>query len=230
MKTKYLQFFVVPLNAVCSEMRVTVLILLLLMMIVPGCTTAPVQAPIVPVQTVKDTIVLVQDADGNIGQITVTTKGGTRKLAAPNTLVEVTGSEESPSDPKEIGQTKIDSLFADSFKALPSEPVSFLLYFLYDSKELTPESKSHIPKILSLVNQREFCEISIIGHTDTTGSDEYNMRLSSARAKTVWDVLLSRGVRSGQMELRYHGKRDPLIPTGDNVKEPRNRRVEVVVK
>jgi outer membrane protein OmpA-like peptidoglycan-associated protein len=179
---------------------------------------------------VKDTIVLVHDADGNVGQITVTTKGGTTKLAAPNTAVEVTGSEESPSDAKEIGQIQINSLFADSSKALPSEPVSFLLYFLYDSKQLTPESKAHIAKVLSLVNQREFCEISIIGHTDTTGSDEYNMRLSSARAKTVWDALLSQGAHSGQMEIRYHGKRDPLVPTGDNVKEPLNRRVEVVVK
>jgi outer membrane protein OmpA-like peptidoglycan-associated protein len=83
---------------------------------------------------------------------------------------------------------------------------------------------------LSLVNKREFYEISIIGHTDTTGSDEYNMRLSSARAESVRDALLSHGIRSGVMELRYHGKRDPLIPTGDDVREPRNRRVEVIVK
>ena len=105
-----------------------------------------------------------------------------------------------------------------------------LFYFLNDSTELTAESKSHIPEVLSLVNKREFYEISIIGHTDTTGSDEYNMKLSSARAESVRDALLSHGIRSAKMELRYHGKRDPLIPTGDNVREPRNRRVEVIVK
>jgi outer membrane protein OmpA-like peptidoglycan-associated protein len=203
------------------------LFVLLAVLIISGCATVKDTVVLV---TVKDTVVLVQDADGKVGQLTVTTKGGAKTLTVQNTVVEVTGSGESPSDPKTIDQSQIDLLFADSVKALPLEPVSFLLYFLNNSTELTAMSKSHIPEVLSLFNNREFYEICIIGHTDTTGSDEYNMKLSSDRAKTVRDTLFSRGIRSDQMELRYHGKRDPLVPTGDNVMEPRNRRVEVVVK
>ena len=180
--------------------------------------------------TVKDTVVLVQDADGKVGQVTVTTRGGAKTLTVPSTMVEVTGVGKSPSDPKKIDQSRIDSLFTDSIKALPLEPVSFLLYFLNNSTKLTAESKSFIPEVLTLVNKRDFYEISIIGHTDTTGDDEYDMSLSSARAEAVRDILLSHGIRFGQMELRYYGKRDPVVPTGDNVREPRNRRVEVVVK
>jgi outer membrane protein OmpA-like peptidoglycan-associated protein len=203
------------------------LFVLLTALIISSCAT--VKEPVVLV-TVKDTIVLVQDADGKVGQITVTTKGGAKTLTAQNTVVEVTGSGESPSDPKTIDQSQIDSLFADSLKALPLEPVSFLLYFLNNSTELTAESKACIPEVLTLFNKREYYEISIIGHTDTTGTDEYNMGLSFARAKAVRDILLSRGIRSDQLELRYHGKRDPLVPTGDKVTEPRNRRVEIIVK
>ena len=195
-----------------------ILFVLLVLLIISGCAT------------VKDTIVLVHDADGKVGKITVTTKGGTQTLTVANTMVEVTGFEKSPSDPKRIDQSQIDLQFNHSMKALPAAPVSFLLYFLNDTSELTAESKSYIPEILSLVNKREFYEISIIGHTDTTGSDEYNIKLSAARAESVRDALLSHGIRSDKMELRYHGKRDPLIPTGDNVREPRNRRVEVIVK
>lgn len=194
------------------------LFVLLVLLIISGCAT------------VKDTVVLVQDADGKVGQLTVTTRGGAKTLTVPNTMVEVTGFGKSPSDPKKIDQTRIDSLFTDSIKALPLEPVRFLLYFLNNSTKLTTESKPLIPEILSLVDKRDFYEISIIGHTDTTGDDEYDMRLSSARSEAVRDVILSHGIRSGQMELRYYGKRDPVIPTGDNVREPRNRRVEVVVK
>ena len=194
------------------------LFVLLVLLIISGCAT------------VKDTVVLVQDADGKVGQLTVTTRGGAKTLTVPNTMVEVTGFEKSPSDPKKIDQSQVDSLFTDSIKALPLEPVRFLLYFLLDSTELTAESKSFIPEVLSLVNKREFYEISVIGHTDTSGSDEYNMRLSSARAEAVRDVLLSHGIRSGHMELSFHGKRQPIVPTGDNVREPRNRRVEVVVR
>jgi outer membrane protein OmpA-like peptidoglycan-associated protein len=193
-----------------------------------GCAT--VKDTPVKEATVKDTIVLVQDADGKVGKITVTTKGGAQTLTVANTMVEVTGFDESPSDPKKIDQNEIDSVFADSIKALPLAPISFLFYFLHNSVELTAESKAQIPELLSLVNKREYHEISIIGHTDTTGNDEYNMRLSSARAVAVRDALLSHGIRFGQMELSYYGKRDPVVPTGDNVREPRNRRVEVVVK
>jgi outer membrane protein OmpA-like peptidoglycan-associated protein len=195
-----------------------ILLVLLGLLLISGCAT------------VKDTVVLVHDADGKVGKLTVTTEGGAQTLTVANTMVEVTGSEKNPSDPKKIDQSRIDSLFTDSINALPTEPVSLLFYFLHDSTELTAESKSHIPEVLSLVNKREFYEISIIGHTDTTGSDEYNMRLSSARAESVRETLLSGGIRSGRIELIYHGKRDPIIPTGDNVREPRKRRVEVIVK
>jgi len=195
-----------------------ILLALLASLIISGCAT------------VKDSVVLVQDADGKIGQLIIATKGGSKTLTAPNTLVEVTGAEKSPSDPIQITQSQIDTIFGESIKALPPEPVIFLLYFLHASTEMTAESKSFIPEILTLVNKREFCEISIIGHTDTTGNDEYNMRLSSARAGAIRDALLAGGIRLGHIELRYHGKMDPFVPTGDNVSEPRNRVVEVVIK
>jgi outer membrane protein OmpA-like peptidoglycan-associated protein len=220
MKTNCSQFFIVPIRAACNEMRSNLinLFVLLVLLVISGCAT------------VKETVVLVPDADGKVGQVTVTTEGGSKTLTVPNTMVEVTGSGKSPSDPEKIDQSKIDSLFADSIKALPMEPVSFLLYFMHDSTEPTAESMFLIPEVLSSVNKREFYEISIIGHTDTTGSDEYNMKLSSTRAVAVRDILLSHGIRSDRMELSYFGKRDPLVPTRDQVRALRNRRVEVVVK
>ncbi len=180
--------------------------------------------------TVKDTVVLVQDDDGKVGKVTVTTKGGSKTLTAANMMVEVTRSGKSPSDPVEMDQRQIDSLFSDSIKALPLAPVSILLYFTSNTTELTTESKAYIPEVLSITKKRAFYEISIIGHTDTTGTDEYNMSLSLARAVAVRDIFVSHGIHPSKMELSYHGKRDPLIPTGDNTSEPRNRRVEVIVK
>jgi outer membrane protein OmpA-like peptidoglycan-associated protein len=190
----------------------------LLLLIMSGCAT------------VKDTVVLVQDDDGKVGKVTVTTKGGSKTLTAANMMVEVTRSGKSPSDPVEMDQRQIDSLFSDSIKALPLAPVSILLYFTSNTTELTTESKAYIPEVLSITKKRAFYEISIIGHTDTTGTDEYNMSLSLARAVAVRDIFVSHGIHPSKMELSYHGKRDPLIPTGDNIIEPRNRRVEVVVK
>jgi outer membrane protein OmpA-like peptidoglycan-associated protein len=195
-----------------------IILVLLMLLFTSGCAT------------VMDTVVLVQDADGKVGQLTVSNKGGAKTLTAVNTMVEVTGSEKSPSDPKQIDQSQINTLFAESINALPAEPVIFLFYFLHDSTDLVAESKSYIAEVVSAANKRAFYELSIVGHTDTTGTDEHNMRLSTARAEVVRDVLIDQGIRSDRINLRYHGKWDPIVPTGDNVSEPRNRVVEVVVK
>jgi len=197
---------------------IAILIALVVFFILSGCAT------------VKDTIVLVADPDGRVGRVTVTTKGGTSTLASPNTMIEVTGADEGPSAPREIDRKQIDSLFAGSIRALPREPDVFLLYFTHNSTELTAESKSQISEILSAVGKREFYELTLVGHTDTTGSDEYNMKLSNDRAGAVRDTLVRLGITKDRIELRYHGKQDLIVPTGDNVNEPRNRVVEVVVK
>jgi outer membrane protein OmpA-like peptidoglycan-associated protein len=209
-----------PARAACNDIWCS-LVVLLAMLVISGCT---------PKAVIKDTIVLLQDDDGKVGQVTVTTNGGAKTLTLPNTATEVTGIGESPSEPKKMDQNQIDSLFAYSRKALPPAPVSFQIYFFQNSTKLTAESKSVIPVILSLAKTREFYEISIIGHTDTTGSDKHNLKLSLARAKAVSNALVSYGFPPDVIEISYYGKSDPVIPTGDNVREPRNRRVEVIIK
>jgi outer membrane protein OmpA-like peptidoglycan-associated protein len=221
MKTEDTDFMIVPVKRAHIYIWRDLFVFLVLLML-SGCATA------------KDTIVLIQDADGKVGLITVTTKGGSKTLNAPDTMVEITGSGTHTSDPQKIDPIQIDSLFSDSRKALPKEPSTFVLYFLHDTTELTAKSKFQIPEVLSLIQELEnknlYYEITIVGHTDTTGDDEYNMKLSSVRAEAVRETLTSQGIRSDRMEMRYHGARDPAVRTGENVREPRNRRVEVVVK
>jgi len=209
------------MNTACRKIRGSLFVLLALTFL-SGCATP------------RETIVLLQDADGGVGSITVAAKGGTRTLNIPNAALEVTGSGERLPDPKGMDPGQIDLLFGSSMKSLPSEPMTFVFYFLHDTTELTARSKSQIPGLLSVIRDRDakrmFYEISIIGHTDATGDDETNMRLSYARSEMVRDVLLSHGIRSESMELRYHGAWDPAVQTGKNIREPLNRRVEVVVK
>ncbi len=197
---------------------VILLFVLYLLLSIAGCAT------------VKDTVILVPDADGKVGQITITTTDGSRTLSEANTVVKVSKTGKKLTDPYKIDQKQIEALFSESIRALPPAPISFLLYFPLNSSELTAESKAYVPQVLSIISVREYYEISIIGHTDTAGSDDLNMQLSADRAAAVRDLLVSYGIHSGRMELRYHGKREPLVPTGDNVREARNRRVEVVVK
>ncbi|MFN2435557.1 MAG: OmpA family protein [Desulfotignum sp.] len=73
-------------------------------------------------------------------------------------------------------------------------------------------------------------QVSIIGHTDTVGNEDTNKRLSLKRAETVRSLLIDAGISIEVIKIRAHGKNDPLVPTGPNVSEPRNRRVEIFVR
>ena len=72
-------------------------------------------------------------------------------------------------------------------------------------------------------------KILVVGHTDTSGSAKYNMRLSERRAKAVADALVGQGVNQGVLSVDWKGKTDLAVQTGDGVKEPLNRRATIDV-
>jgi outer membrane protein OmpA-like peptidoglycan-associated protein len=71
--------------------------------------------------------------------------------------------------------------------------------------------------------------ITATGHTDTSGSAEYNMGLSQRRANVVRDALMQNGVPAGAIVANGVGEQGLLVQTGDGVREPQNRRVEIAV-
>jgi outer membrane protein OmpA-like peptidoglycan-associated protein len=67
----------------------------------------------------------------------------------------------------------------------------------------------------------------VIGHTDSVGTLEANDALSLRRAATVRALLVTQGVAESSIEVAGRGEREPLVPVGDEVAEPKNRRVEI---
>jgi len=114
--------------------------------------------------------------------------------------------------------------------ALPKPPLRFILYFEHDSVNLTPESRGLLKNVLGTIRDRAPVDISVVGHTDTVGKKEYNYALSMKRARAVASILLGMGVDPSVLDITSHGKDNPLVPTGDQVPEPRNRRVEITVR
>ena len=70
-------------------------------------------------------------------------------------------------------------------------------------------------------------KILVVGHTDTSGSTKYNLRLSERRAKAVADALVGSGVNQGVLSVDWKGEADLAVQTGDGVKEPLNRRATI---
>jgi outer membrane protein OmpA-like peptidoglycan-associated protein len=114
--------------------------------------------------------------------------------------------------------------------AQPPAPLSFTVYFLIGSNEFTEESKATVNTLLAEMARRPSPEIAVIGHTDRLGTDQTNDALSLQRAQRVKEMLIQRGVPAERISVAGRGEREPLVPTADEVAEPRNRRVEINVR
>ena len=108
--------------------------------------------------------------------------------------------------------------------------VSFTLYFLEVKDELAAESKPTLELIKVELARRPAPEITVIGHTDRVDSASLNDALSLKRAEAVRQALIEAGIAALRIEVAGSGEREPLVPTEDEVSEPRNRRVEISVR
>jgi outer membrane protein OmpA-like peptidoglycan-associated protein len=176
------------------------------------------------------TVVLLPDPDGKVGALTVSTDAGSVDIAKAGEATTVKSKTSLPSKPTIFSEDKIVAKFGEALASLPEQPVHFILYFKSGSTELTKKSTDLLPKILETVEERESQSISVVGHTDTAGNRKYNLRLSTLRAKAVSRLLVEKGVKKGDIKSTSHGEENPLVKTADNVNEPRNRRVEVIVR
>jgi len=180
-----------------------------------------------------DLIVLLPDPDGKVGVVTVTTNGGSQTLDKPRYATEVEDLSKPPIAPKPVSENDITNVFGPALLAQPDPAgrfISFLLYFKHDSAKLTDESKKSFPEILMTIKDRKSNEVYVVGHTDLVGTEAYNIELSSRRANQVRDLLVSSGIKPGALVVSFYGKTRPLVPTNNEVPEPRNRRVEVIVR
>ena len=199
-----------------------------------GCAKYPVvpqvsaPAPPPPPKVRPDLYVLLPGADGKTGALVVTSEGREQTLRTANAAVKIGtpgAIETATATPAEI-----TAAFGTALTAQPPRPTSFLLYFPLDSDELTPESQRTIGAILADIGKRPAPEVVVIGHTDTVGTDEYNDRLSLQRAERIRTRLIGRGIKDDSIQANGRGKRELLVPTADQVAEPKNRRVEIVVR
>ena len=111
----------------------------------------------------------------------------------------------------------------------PAPAASFMVFFDWDSTRLNQQSMTVIGQAAAAFKSRNATGITATGHTDTSGPDAYNMALSLRRANVVKDALVQQGVPPGAVNAVGVGKAGLLVQTGDGVREPQNRRVEMVV-
>lgn len=176
------------------------------------------------------TVVLIDDPDGNVGKTVVTTNNGEQILTRKNQSTRVMTADEAPGHPELMSEHEIGKRFGAALQAQPDKPAHFLLYFVSGTTELDENSRLLLQQIKERISSYPLVDIRIIGHTDTVGSAESNAELALDRAKGVARELIAVGVDENLLRVDSHGEGNPVIPTEDDVEEPRNRRVEVVIR
>ena len=209
-----------------SAQPAAVLLAPLAAMLAIGCGPKHISAPTRPGEAL---IVLLPDSDtGSTGRASVRNRSGAAELAAERDATLARASRR----PRVVtlSEPEVTQFFGDALSALPPAPRHFTLYFLFESDELTDESRALLPEIQNNFKERSIPEIVVVGHTDTMGTPQANYELGLKRATTVRDLLVMAGFDGATIEVTSHGEAELLIRTADETPEPRNRRVEIAVR
>jgi outer membrane protein OmpA-like peptidoglycan-associated protein len=203
----------------------------------------------------KEMVVVVPSADGHVGMVVVERGDDRIILNEAYATSRVTSDGEvhlEKLEPKEIELQAVKSpaaepgpapqpaleqlaaalpMFHDTIAALPARPVTFLLYFVSGTDDLTEASKLELARMVEELRRREVGDMVVIGHTDRVGNEQANDELSLARAERVKAEFVAEGIAPAErIRAAGRGEREPLVPTENGVDEPLNRRVEINVR
>jgi len=104
-----------------------------------------------------------------------------------------------------------------------------MVFFDFDKSNLTPRAMDIVKEAANVAKSGQNARVTCTGHTDTAGPASYNMALSLRRANAVKSGLVANGVPATSIAVIGKGETSLLVPTADNVREPQNRRVEIVI-
>jgi OOP family OmpA-OmpF porin len=112
----------------------------------------------------------------------------------------------------------------------PQPARTYLVFFDWDRADLTPRARQIIGEAAQASTHVQTTRIEVNGYTDLSGTAQYNMGLSVRRADAVEAELVRDGVSRSEISTQGFGESHPLVPTAQGVREPQNRRVEIVLK
>ena len=173
------------------------------------------------------TVVLLPEKDGK--QTAVAVKQGDKEIVLDQPYAAANATIIGPRAYQSSRQ-EVEARFGSALAAQPARASSFTLYFVEGKDEFTQESKEAVDKILLEIAARPVPDVLVVGHTDAVGSDPFNDALGQQRAEIVRAALIRLGVPPADIRAISRGKRALAVATPDGVAEPRNRRVEIIVR
>ena len=206
--------------------------LIVLFLIAPACRKKPaVQAPPAPAPPQRQSLfILLPEEDQAITAVVVANQGGSQPIEQPYHAVRVVDNVTAPAAAVPIEQSEVNRRFGGLLATLPTPAESFAVNFDPNQDTISAESRAQVARILASIQTRRSTSVTVIGHTDTTGDPQSNYTLGLQRAEVVAAEVRAVAPAGAAVFVVSHGESDPAVKTEDNVSEPRNRRVEVIVR
>jgi len=173
-------------------------------------------------------ILLPASTEGGLtGAVAVKAAKGEIVLAEPYAQADIVGGE-----PRRLQSSAqaVQQSYGELLALQPPRPRRFVLNFELGGDRLTRESEPVLEQVRAALAAAPAADLVIVGHTDRVGSVESNDRLSLQRAQAIRDRLVGAGAAAERISVAGRGEREPLVPTEDEVAEPRNRRVEIKLR
>ena len=171
--------------------------------------------------------VVLPNPDGTSGAITVSDGQKSVLLNKPYSASEEKGGRLAATT---ADSQQVQQIFGRALAAEPILPSHFRLYFFSDTDTLTPESQQQYRDVFEDIKRRPVYQVEVVGYTDTLGNEPHNQQLSLKRAEAIRDRLIHDGLNANSISVAGRGELDPAVPTGPQVSEARNRRVEITVR
>lgn len=179
----------------------------------------------------RDTYVLLPDRSGQAsGALSIKPVEGGNAVKLDQAYQTASSTMSGGLEQGTTDEQDVKKRYGAAIDASPPPLARFTLYFLEGSDELTPASRAELVTILTEIKARPVPDIVIVGHTDRVGLIADNDRLALRRADSFRKKLLQQGIADEAIQTAGRGEREPLINTPDETPEPRNRRVEILVR
>lgn len=173
-------------------------------------------------------VVLLPQPEAPTAAVDVQSSGSHVVLSQPYASAEVRSAGKV--EAVQVDADRVNRRYRQLLAVNPAPVLRFSLYFMPGGAQLTAESMADVSDVLARAAERPGGEIVVVGHTDRVGTVESNDALSLQRAQAVRQLFIDRGFDPARVDAVGRGEREPLVPTDDELDEPRNRRTEIVVR
>ena len=175
------------------------------------------------------TEIILLESEGTKNEIVVSTVAGEVTINEPYQSTQLLSANEKPKEIVQLSKEEVSKKYKVVLEDTP-KLMQYMIYFGSGSTVVDENAKLELQKAIDYIKSQTNSIITIIGHSDTAGNKESNMRLSQKRTQAVKKYVEAQTLDIKELKTEYYGENTPLVKTKDGVSNAKNRRVEIFIR